>query len=136
MRILHIVPSLNKEHGGPSSSVPILCNSLGKAGIDATIFTTDWGAPNLPHNSAENNGIGKFYAIRYFHGKMLHHPHFLFSPDLIKALLASWREFHVINVHSLWNPIASISMQQLRKVGAKYCLTPGGMLDPIVISRH
>jgi glycosyltransferase involved in cell wall biosynthesis len=58
------------------------------------------------------------------------------SRQLIKALGNACAEFDIIHVHGLWNPVATFSMRLLRKKGRPYCLTPHGMLDPVVLSRN
>ena len=40
MKVLHIVPSLLPESGGPSRAVPELCRALAAAGTEVTLFST------------------------------------------------------------------------------------------------
>ena len=60
MRVIHVVPDINKEAAGPSYSVPKLCESLICAGIDVQLAVLDNpGTPvHLPYLKSFPPGLG------------------------------------------------------------------------------
>jgi hypothetical protein len=40
MKVLQATAGLAKDGGGPSYSIPSLCNSLARAGVDCALLTT------------------------------------------------------------------------------------------------
>jgi len=43
MRVLHFITTLDRNSGGPSRSVPRLCQALSEAGVDVTLAFSDDG---------------------------------------------------------------------------------------------
>jgi len=137
VRILHIVPSLAPQTGGPSQSVPALCRAVARQGHDVTLYTSTWPHTDktLPPKGVIQTGDG--FAIRTFPSKRGSFgsslPH---SPDLLQALDRHADRFDIIVTHSLWNPVATFSRKLLRNKGRRYCIMPHGMLDPVVFKRN
>jgi len=137
LRILHIVPSLAPQTGGPSQSVPALCRAVARQGHDVTLYTSTWPHTDktLPPKGVIQTGDG--FAIRTFPSKRGSFgsslPH---SPDLLQALDRHADRFDIIVTHSLWNPVATFSRKLLRNKGRRYCIMPHGMLDPVVFKRN
>jgi len=135
MDILHIVPSLDKHTGGPASSVLMLCHGLAKLGVKVSIFTTKSLAENSLDNAWHKNVDLDGYKISYFNLRYLW---FAKSVATSKALWSklseSWNSYDLIHVHGIWNPISTFAMKILREKGARYCLSPHGMLVPMLIS--
>jgi len=138
MRILHILPSLSPETGGPAKSVLQLSRILGRVGNDVSLYSTMWpryGESDSP--SGKDRCIGKDVKITVFPAAPvplnIRLPH---SPSLIKAVRNDARGFDMIFTHSLWNPLATFAMKWLRMNKIAYCVMPHGMLDPVVLRRN
>ncbi len=137
LHILQIVPSLVRETGGPTRSVPALGKALTELGHRVVLYTTMWPAYGTPEESPaplqENFG----YEIVTFPAKQSAlFPHLPYSPSLVQAVLKHGREFDIVHNFSLWNPIATFSLRALRRLDCAYCLSPLGMLDPVVLRRN
>jgi glycosyltransferase involved in cell wall biosynthesis len=92
MRVIHIVPAVTEEGGGPSYSVPRLCESLIGTGVDVQLAALDW-APmpaSLPY--LKNFPLG-FGPRRLGASPGLHH--------WLKAEVASGK-VDLIHNHGLW----------------------------------
>jgi|WetSurSiteA1Bulk_404760.scaffolds.fasta_scaffold03662_4 glycosyltransferase involved in cell wall biosynthesis len=137
LRILLIVPSLDPETGGPTISVPALGKALVKLGHTVTLYTTTWPVygdhDNLSIQPAEDSG----YEIVTFPAQRSPlFPHLPYSPALVRAVIKDSRNFDIVHNFSLWNPVATFSLRALRQSGITYCLSPLGMLDPVVLRRN
>lgn len=137
MRILHIVPSVAPETGGPARSVPALCKGLARAGHEVVLFASSW--PNCGAGADSDWRKRDFdgYVVEMFPARTaLLTPGLPSSPELIDALRTRFSDFDIVHTHSIWNPVASLAMRTLRQRGAPYCVTPRGMLDPVVFSTN
>jgi glycosyltransferase involved in cell wall biosynthesis len=137
LRILHVLPSLAPETGGPSVSVQRLVSASAWAGNDVTFYTTMWPRREIPPQTQELNELSGKLTIRMFpivaNRLITGLPH---SPELVRSVKDHSREFDIIVNHSLWNPIASSVIRTLRAAGNVYALMPHGMLDPLVFRRN
>jgi glycosyltransferase involved in cell wall biosynthesis len=138
LRILHILPSLSPETGGPAKSVIQLSKGIAAVGNDVSFYTTMWpryGDSVSP--CGEDQWAGKDVKITIFPAVPpplnVRLPH---SPSLLKAVRNHGREFDMIFVHSLWNPLVTFAMRWLRLNKLNYCIMPHGMLDPVVLKRN
>jgi glycosyltransferase involved in cell wall biosynthesis len=137
MRILHIVPSLAPETGGPAQAVLRMCMLLAKAGNEVVLFTSSWPINDKTKKPFPKEQIADSFKILTFPSKtsllMSRLPR---SPNLIRAVGECSQDFDIILNHSLWNPLATFVMRKLQRVRSKYCLMPHGMLDPVVLKRN
>lgn len=107
MKILHQVHTLNKQDGGPSRSIPGLCNAQIDLGHDVTLFTQ---ATNIERNINFNVVCASEFSTR--------------------AELKTWiKQFDVIHIHAMWlssnHQIAKIA----RELKIPYFFQPRGLLQ-------
>lgn len=77
-----------------------------------------------------------YKTVVYRHKTALYAPDLPSSRQLVQAIEAAHKSFDLVHVHSLWNPVATFSMRALRKRRHPYCLSPRGVLDPVVLARN
>jgi len=137
LRILQIVPSLEQSTGGPMRSVPALGKALAKLGHRVVLYTTSWpkyGSLDKYSVQLENDSG---YEINTFPAQRSPlFPNLPYSPALVRAVIQHSREFDIVHNFSLWNPVATFSLRALRQSHTVYCLSPLGMLDPVVLNRN
>jgi glycosyltransferase involved in cell wall biosynthesis len=133
MKILHVIPSLAAETGGPAKSVPALCRVLAVRGHEVRLFTSDFGYRGV---SSVVSPSAEFETVVHPHARAAWFGNLPNSPVLRRALAASAEWADIVHVHSLWNPVATFVMRDLRKAGRHYAVSPRGMLDPVVVKRH
>lgn len=137
LRILQIVPSLAKETGGPAGSVLGTGRALASFGHRIVLYTTTWplcGTDREAHVRLEKETGLEIVTFPAQQSPFF--PSLPYSPALVKSVLDHSREFDIVHNFSLWNPVATFSLSALRRTGALYCLSPLGMLDPVVIRRN
>jgi glycosyltransferase involved in cell wall biosynthesis len=137
LRILQIVPSLEQKTGGPTRSVPALGKALAKLGHKVVLYTTTWPEFGYRDKYSVQMEEDAGYEINTFPAQRSpFFPNLPYSPALVQAVIKHSREFDIVHNFSLWNPVATFSLRALRRLGAVYCLSPLGMLDPVVIRRN
>lgn len=129
MKVLHVVPSLLPESGGPSRVVPELCRALAAAGTQVTLFSTHLPGQGLtidqkrePYESvlfpAED---GSLAGARQIHA----------------AIKRRSGDFDLIHITSLWNLTATGAAAAARRVKKPYIIAPMGMLsDTCLRQKH
>lgn len=135
MRILNIIPSIAPETGGPADGVHKICQALAKGRNEVVLFTTNWP------NHSDLNSLGKSSTDDYSIETFLSKPswvtaNFPQSPYLLEAVKKRSKNFDIAIIHSLWNPLVTFTMRELRRIEARYCIMPHGMLDPVVLKRN
>jgi glycosyltransferase involved in cell wall biosynthesis len=137
LRILQIIPSLDLKTGGPTRSVPALGKALSRLGHKVVLYTTTWPEFGCRDKHAVRQEANFGYEINTFPAQrnslFANLPH---SPALVEAVIKRSREFDIVHNFSLWNPVATFSLRALRQSGIPYCLSPLGMLDPVVLYRN
>lgn len=125
MRLTHIVPSLDRDRGGPSVSVPRLSGALAAAGHTVEILATH-GAEvptSIPAGTA---------SVRTFQRGW---PAFLQR----SAELRQHVEQHpaeVFHHHALWLPTLHYAHEGARRHAAALVISPRGMMTPWSWNRH
>lgn len=121
MRVLHVVPSLLPESGGPSRTVPELCRALAANGTQVTLFST-----HVPGNGLTIDPQQEPYEVVLF-----------VAPDgavsgarqIYKGIRRRAKDFDLIHIHSLWNVTVTLAAAAARRDKLPYVLAPRGMLS-------
>ena len=135
MRILHVLPSLNRITGGPANSIPLQLRALARLGHYVEMFTTEW--PEFDTGPAERVWEQSGVIVRVFPATPIWPlNHLPYSRSLIAAVRGARGRFDMYHASSLWNPLITHTMALFRRYRLPYAITCHGMLDPIVFARH
>ena len=119
MDIIQVISSLDKIYGGPSRSVPHLCQSLTKNNCDVTLLSLKSKTPNIPSSSTRV----KTKLFDYLPPRKLS-----YSSPLIKELEKA--QCDIFHGHGLWQLPTHYMAKVSRKRKIPYLITPRGMLEP------
>src|SRR5437763_1737973 len=120
MKILHVVPGLLPESGGPSRTIPELCRALAGTGTDVTLFST-----HLPGSKLTIDPSNEPYEVVLFPGS----EGWAGARQIYRAIRGRAREFDIIHLHSLWNAVATSAAVAARRSDLPYILAFRGMLS-------
>lgn len=115
MRLLHIVPSLEADTGGPARSVPALCHALQQRGVEVTLFhfnKTRTPALGFAQPFAPVRGTRQVPTRAY-----------------LRALAAALPTYDLVHLHSMWNLAVTLSARACARAATPFVLTPRGMLQ-------
>lgn len=106
MKILHVIPGLSRESGGPSRSVQGLIAGLNAAGVEAWLMTLNHGDEPWIEGVTrfENGGVFEEVVQRI-------------EPD-------------IVHLHGIWSMALHRCVVACRRLGIKYVIAPRGMLEP------
>lgn len=132
MKILHVIPSISKKRGGPSTAVLCMVRSLRDQGIDASILTTSDNA-----TYQEGWPLGKWFWLDDI--PLIIFPsldsgfrpfrEYLISPSLTRWLLHNIKEFDALHVHSIFSYSTTTAMMIARMKRVPYIVRTIGQLN-------
>lgn len=118
--ILHVVPSLALDRGGPSRSVMGLAAAQAALGAQVTL---------IAGNSSEEAKSFLLNGVRVLHGRCLPTGFSIPGPRLAQTLSDEIAHHDIVHLHSVWNGIISLAAYQARRQRRRYVMCPRGMLD-------
>lgn len=131
MKVLHVIPSISGQAGGPSQAIFPMCRALREQGVDLLLATTDDGL------SGENGTpIRQYGQISDYQGQPT-----IFFPSQIGASFkysrpfAQWLNSNVANydlvhIHAVFNHACIAAARACRRHDVPYIVRPLGTLDP------
>lgn len=128
MRVLHVIPDLNPERGGPSRNVPDICQALAESGTDVTLYSThEPGKPITIDPERVPYEVSLFSSKAGLIGA---------AWNLSAQIASSSGRFDLVHIHSLWNVVATWSAAGSRRARLPYVVSPTGMLDHVCLKRR
>lgn len=126
LRVVHVIRSVSSEHGGPSVTVPALCEGLGALTGPVDLHVTDTFVPPVDARLVRVHG----------HRCVPGGDRLGLSWELHRALVAAGREADIIHSHGLWLP-PNLDVNWATRGGrAKLVLSPRGMLEAYALERR
>lgn len=121
MKVIHFIPSIDRASGGVGAYMQFLSKELGKL-CELHIVTSKSENP-LPMESAKLHYI-PCNITAYSRMK--------------KEWISLLNEIHpdIVHVNCCWLPCSAFTQKWAQRLGYKVVLTPHGMLEPWIISRH
>lgn len=128
LRVLHVIPSVAPQDGGPSSAVIGICRALIAEGREVEIATTDAdGAGRLRvalHRRVEYEGVPTTFFPRRASVA------FKWSPALAAWARDGVRAYSVVHVHGVLSHAPLAAGRACRAASVPYLVRPLGTLDP------
>ena len=124
MRVCHIVPSLEKRHGGPSVSVPALALAIGRLGHEVELLSTASGAAQT---EVKGPVTAKVFPRSW--------PTQICASAALRGALGQ-DEAGIIHHHSLWLRTLHYAHRASRSNQAKLVISPRGMMSPWAWNHH
>ena len=131
VRALHIIAGLDPSHGGPSYTVPRLCEALSAAGTVTTLLSVA-GADNSESDESEKGYRDRRFRWDYSGTPILRH--LRRSSALSRALHESAGGADVIHDHGLWLMPNIEAGRAARRAGKPFIFSPRGMLAPAALA--
>jgi glycosyltransferase involved in cell wall biosynthesis len=126
MRILHVIPGISEQEGGPSQAVVAMCEALIANGIDVLLATTD---AHLDINCQPGTEkIFKNVPTVFFPATLANS--FKFSWALQRWLMNNVSHFDLVHIHAVFNHSSMAAARACRARKIPYIVRPLGSLDP------
>jgi glycosyltransferase involved in cell wall biosynthesis len=129
MRIVHVIPGLTHERGGPTATVLALTHCQAAAGHAVAVLTTDQGARHGEHFAEPVPGVEvERVAVR---GP----DRVAYAPGFSTAVRGRLRGADVVHAHSIFTYPIHVTLREAAAVGVPLVLKPCGLLHPYGLGR-
>jgi len=128
VRVLHVVPSLAPESGGPARSVPALCEALGNAGLDCTLYYFRQAGSQTTLPGGESSFLSRPYSPLSCTRQV---PTLKFAAEFRRDVESA----SLAHLYSFWNPVVSLAALICRSADVPYIVSPRGMLQNGALER-
>jgi glycosyltransferase involved in cell wall biosynthesis len=129
MRIVHVIPGLTYERGGPTATVQALARCQAAAGHAVVVLTTDQGARHGERFAELAPGVEvERLAVR---GP----DRLAYAPGFAAAVRRRMRGADVVHAHSLFTYPIHVTLREAATVGMPLVLKPCGLLHPYSLRR-
>jgi glycosyltransferase involved in cell wall biosynthesis len=129
MNILHVIPGLTWERGGPTVAVCALARHQAAAGHQVRLLTTDQGARSGEQAAEVPDSV----SVERL--PVLGPDRVAYAPAFARALRARLRTTDVVHVHSIFTYPVHAALHEARAAGVPVVLRPCGQLHGYSLSR-
>jgi glycosyltransferase involved in cell wall biosynthesis len=129
MRVLHVTAGMAVERGGPPPGVAAVVAALGRAGVDAEIFSAErdgYSGSMVPSPGFEPRTFQTGILTRLWPG---------YSRDYARALSAEISRFDVVHIHEPWHHPHHHAAKASRRAGVPYVISPHGAFSPVALKK-
>lgn len=128
MRTLHAVGNLDPQSGGPSRSVPALCEALAVRGCRIGLLARNRQFETDEVQSAKRRGVELTLAKTHSNARLL----FSGGRDLERTISG----FDIVHNHGIWHPFNHAVVDAAHRLGKMIIISPRGMLEPWALGFH
>jgi glycosyltransferase involved in cell wall biosynthesis len=129
VRILHVIPGLTQERGGPSTCVAAVTRHQSAAGHAVTVLTTDQG---LRHGERETTLSP---TVRLERCRVVGPDRVAYAPRFAGLVRSLIRETDVVHAHSIFTHPMHATFRAARASGVPLVLRPCGLLHGYSLRR-
>lgn len=132
LRILHVIPRMRLDVGGPVRAVTDLCTALASRGHGVSVATCDdRDCPASWRGGTPGSGVPGI--VRYEAGSL---PAGLFSPAQLARMMRAMDGFDAVHFHNVWLPGLLQLAPGAAHVGTPLVVSLRGMLDVWSMARR
>lgn len=129
MRIIHVIPGLTHERGGPSTVVAALTRHQAKTGHQVTVLTTDQGQRN------GERPLTLSCPIKLAQARVKGPDRVAYAPDFVNIARRHIPGSDVVHVHSIFTYPVHVALRESRSANVPVVLRPCGLLHRYSLRR-
>jgi len=131
MHVVHIVPSIDADRGGPSRSVPGLCAAVATEDCSVELLTSDLGRSQVNAAALQDRGV----RLRAMPCTSRLRRKAQWGRGMGRALREAARRADLIHSHGMWLPTNHAAAAAAHRLGLPHVITPRGMLTAYGLDR-
>jgi len=131
LSVAQVVAGLSKEYGGPSYSVPRLCDALASIGINTTLLSV---AEHAAGPSCSSSGSYDDWRFTWDHSNVPGLKILRKSNELTRALRRLMPKTDIVHNHGLWLLPNLVAGREALRAKRPLIVSPRGMLSPTALS--
>jgi len=127
MKILHVIPSLSSKHGGTTSAVVSMAESLAGLGVEVDVATTDDDGPGCHLKLATNQRLEQSGCGIYYFRKQTEF--YKVSLPFRKWVSDHVSNYDLVHIHVVFSYTSNCAARLARNYGVPYVISPHGVLN-------
>lgn len=128
MKVLHVIPAVAPQYGGPSQAVIEMCLALQRAGLDVELCTTD--ADGNGRLAVELDKPSLYQGVRTHFFRRDRSEAFKFSRSLQRWLDENVTQYDIVHIHAVFSHATYAAAQACQRHQVPYIVRPLGTLEP------
>ena len=128
MKVLHVIPAVAAQYGGPSQVIFEMCRALHAEGAETLVATTD--ADGKGRLAVELKRPVSYRGVRCIFFPRQWSETFKYAPTLVQWLDRNVMHFKAVHIHSVFSYPCLAAARACRCWGVPYIVRPLGTLDP------
>jgi glycosyltransferase involved in cell wall biosynthesis len=127
LRVLHAIPSISPQRGGPSVGVRSITEALRRRGVEVDVLTTDDDGPQQRRTIAGTTvELLNGQRVRYFPRQTARYG---ISLPMLPWLSRHVRDYDLVHTHGLFSFVPLATAWHARAAHVPYIMRPAGVLD-------
>jgi glycosyltransferase involved in cell wall biosynthesis len=134
LRVLHVIPAIAEQYGGPSAATLGICKALLAAGTATLVATTD---ADVSERLAVPTGevvAHRGVPVIFFPRQLTES--FKWSAPLARWLRSNAGDFDLVHIHAVFSHSSIAAGRACRAARVPYVVRPLGTLDPWSLDHH
>ena len=127
LRVAHVIHALAPESGGPSVTVPALCEGLGRLGHDVRLHVTNFGGSC---RLVPQNFVLRTHRVAPVGGRLG------LSASMHRSVASDAARSQLLHSHGLWLWTNIDAHLTAARMHVPHVLSPRGMLEPYALQRR
>lgn len=128
MKVLHVIPSLWQQDGGPANALRAMERALAAQGVTVETATTDDDGPGRRSSKAGRGAIVEEGSVRRYFAKRS--DFYKWSPGFARWIAHAVTDYDLLHLHALFSFTTTAASQAARRAGVPYIVRPLGTLAP------
>lgn len=134
MKLLHIIPSVDPQSGGPARAVVAYAN-MASTFADVTIVTTNEGWSRSPRPRSIANRLGLKEEVNLLLFNYIGQHSYKFSSSMRTWLKLRLSDYDIVHIHAAFSFISTLGAAICRSCGVPYIFRPLGTLSEYSTSK-
>jgi len=127
MKVLHVIPSLSRVHGGPTQALAHMERALAAQGVEVETATTDDDGPGRRNGKACATPLVENGAQHWYFAKRL--DFYKVSPGFARWIDREAPRYDLLHIHALFSFTSTVAARAARWHGVPYVVRPLGTLN-------
>jgi glycosyltransferase involved in cell wall biosynthesis len=134
MKVLHVIPSLSRVHGGPTQALTLMERALAAQGVTVETAATDDEGPGRRNGKACGQPLTENGAVHWYFAKRLEF--YKASPAFARWIAREAGGYDLLHIHALFSFTTSVAARAAQRAGVPYVIRPLGTLNRYGMSQR
>jgi glycosyltransferase involved in cell wall biosynthesis len=127
MKVLHVIPSLSRVHGGPTRAIALMELALAEQGVHVEVATTDDDGPGRHNGKANDPPLWENGALHRYFAKSV--DFYKVSPSFARWIASNVGRYDLVHIHALFSFVSPVAAWAARRARVPYIVRPLGTLN-------